>query len=356
MGIRPIITFEVVTIMGNEHICKPKVLKNFPSIEFFLPDDNEYDSEETLDFLGYDLVEMLDEINVEQNEVIIDDNEMEKVDDVISEEEYDNDAIIYDDVNNLQKRKRKQITPKLVRCKCGKEIRLDRDFRDKNLTTHGELSNCKYSGEGQQSIEVFFKPKKIRYEEENTIVQKVACKGLYEEKYREYVLNSPAEFGGSVRPDIAAKELFPETIKTKLRLKSLSTANRDDLKNYLCACATWILDKTSISVRSKACENFTIRESGICDNCDQLRRDNRLIKAINKRRATGKNIRFIPKCYLEHPLSKLLLNTNLKSLWVSADEDNDNTAIWTKLAQFGKDGFFKGEKTFQELFIIREQS
>ncbi|PKK63546.1 hypothetical protein RhiirC2_812663 [Rhizophagus irregularis] len=131
-----------------------------------------------------------------------------------------------------------EITPKLVCCKCGKEIRLDQDFRDKNLTTHGKLSNCKYSGEGQQSIKVFFKPKKIRYEEENTIVQKVACKGLYEEKYREYVLNSPAEFGGSVRPDIAAKELFPETIKTKLRLKSLSTANRDDLKNYLRACAT----------------------------------------------------------------------------------------------------------------------
>jgi hypothetical protein len=52
--------------------------KNFPSIEFFLPDDNEYDSEETLDLLGYNLVEMLDEINVEQNEKIIDDKEMEK--------------------------------------------------------------------------------------------------------------------------------------------------------------------------------------------------------------------------------------------------------------------------------------
>ncbi|RGB34580.1 hypothetical protein C1646_760371 [Rhizophagus diaphanus] len=221
---------------------------------------------------------------------------MEKVDDVISEKEYDNDAIIYDDVNNLPNRKRKrrkkiflqteidelwyklhankyfmkEIIPKLVHCKCGKEIRLDQDFRDKNLTTHGELSNCKYSGEGQQSIKVFFKPKKIRYEEENTIVQKVACKGLYEEKYREYVLNSPAEFRGSVRPDIATKELFSETIQMKLRLK----------------------------------------------------RDNRLIKAINK---------------------------------VSADEDNDNMAIWTKLVQFGKDGFFKEEKIFQELVSLMIQ-
>ncbi|PKK55893.1 hypothetical protein RhiirC2_801221, partial [Rhizophagus irregularis] len=73
------------------------------------------------------------------------------------------------------------------------------------------------------------------------------------------------------------------------------------------------------------------------------------------RRATGKNIRFIPKCYLEHPLSKLLLNTNLKSLWVSADEDNDNTAIWTKLAQFRKDEFLKEKKHFKN-YLLSESS
>jgi hypothetical protein len=100
-----------------------------------------------------------------------------------------------------------EIAPELVRCKCGKEIRLDQKFRDKNLTTYGELSSCKYSNEGQPSIKAFFKPKKIRVEEENIIVKKVACKGLYEEKYQEYVLNSPAEFGGSIRPDIVAVEL-----------------------------------------------------------------------------------------------------------------------------------------------------
>ncbi|GES86852.1 hypothetical protein RCL_jg20763.t1 [Rhizophagus clarus] len=177
---------------------------NYPSVEFFLSNDHEYDSDkEILDLLGYFM---------------------------------------------------KEITPKLVCCKCGKEICLDWNFRDKNLTTHGELSNCKYSGDGQQSIKVFFKPKKIRNEEENIIVKKVA----------------------------SAKQLFSETVKAKLRLKSLGTAKCDDLKNYLRAHATWILDKTTISVRSKECENFTIRKSGICDNCDKLRRNNRLIKAINK--------------------------------------------------------------------------
>ena len=94
--------------------------------------------------------------------------------------------------------------------------------------------------------------------------------------------NSPAEFGGSIRPDIVAKELFPETAKTKFKLKSLGTTKRNELKNYLRARAVWILDKTTISVKSKMCENFTVRESGICDKCDELRKNNRLNQAITK--------------------------------------------------------------------------
>ncbi|GET00254.1 hypothetical protein RCL_jg3180.t1 [Rhizophagus clarus] len=186
---------------------------------------------------------------------------------------------------------------------------------DKNLTTHGELNSCKYSNEGQPSIKAFFKPKKIRVEEENIIVKRVACKGLYEEKYQEYVLNSPAEFGGSIRPDIAAKELFPEVIKASLRLKSLGKTRCADLKNYLRTHAIWILDKTTLFIRSKMCENFTTRESGIYDECD----------------------------------NKLLLNTNLKSLWVSADNNDNDAELWSKLAQFEKDRLFKVERTFQEL-------
>ncbi|GET03303.1 hypothetical protein GLOIN_2v1777971 [Rhizophagus clarus] len=368
----------------------------FPSLEYFLPDD-EYDSDD-FDFLEYDLVEKLDKINTEQNEEIInekmrkDNNAMvnDNEDDIIIEDE--DDVIVKDNVMvenvednviniNLQKKKRKrskkiilqtdidklrnklhankyfmeEITPELVHCKCSKEICLNQKFRDKNLTTHGKLSNCKYSNEGQQSIKVFFKPKKIRVEEENIIIKKVACKGLYEDKYQEYVLNSPAEFGGSIRPDIAAKELFPEIVKANFRLKSLGKTRCVDLKNYLCAYAIWILDKTTLSIRSKIYENFTTRESGICDECNKLRKNSRLNQVTKKQRATGKNICFISKWYLEHPLNKLLLNTNLKSLWVSTDNSDNDAEIWFKLAQFGKDGLFKEEKTFQELVALMVQ-
>ncbi|GBB95838.1 hypothetical protein RclHR1_26230002 [Rhizophagus clarus] len=332
----------------------------FPSLEYFLP-DNEYDSDD-FDFLEYDLVEKLDEINTEQNEEIInekmrkDNNAMvnNNEDNIIIENEDDvivEDNVMVEDVKdnviniNLQKKKRKRskkiilqtdidklqnklhankyfmekITPELVHCKCGKEICLDQKFRDKNLTTHGELSNCKYSNEGQQSIKVFFKTKKIRVEEENIIIKKVACKGLYKDKYQEYVLNSPAKFGGSIRSDIAIKELFPEIVKANLRLKSLGKTRCADLKNYLHAHAIWILDKTTLSIRSKTCENFTTRESGICDECDKLRKNSRLNQATKK---------------------------------VSANNSDNDAEIWFKLAQFEKDGLFKGEKTFQELAAL----
>jgi len=116
-----------------------------PPIKFFLPDDSEYDSKETLDLFRYDLVKML---NDEQNKTLSNDKEMEEDDDVLLEEEYDDDIIICDDIKNLKKKKRKrkkkiflqteidelrnklhankyfmeEITLKLVICKCSKKI------------------------------------------------------------------------------------------------------------------------------------------------------------------------------------------------------------------------------------------
>jgi hypothetical protein len=38
----------------------------------------------------------------------------------------------------------------------------------------------------------------------------VACNGLCDEKYKLYVMNNPAEFGGSIQPETLAKQLFNE--------------------------------------------------------------------------------------------------------------------------------------------------
>ena len=143
-----------------------KNTSNFPSIEFFLSEDD-YDSDDfDFDFLKYDLIEKkLDEEQDEDEEVDDIDVIVDDEDDIVIEDddvivEYEGDVKIKDETNNnLQKRKRKrskkillqtdidklrnklhankyfieEITPELVRCKCGKEIRLDRKFRDKIL-------------------------------------------------------------------------------------------------------------------------------------------------------------------------------------------------------------------------------
>ncbi|CAG8629336.1 3802_t:CDS:2 [Funneliformis caledonium] len=45
------------------------------------------------------------------------------------------------------------------------------------------------------------------------------------------------EFEGSIRSNIAAKELFSEIAKANLRIKSLGKTRYADLKNYLCTHA-----------------------------------------------------------------------------------------------------------------------
>ena len=34
------------------------------------------------------------------------------------------------------------ITPKLMRCNCSKEVKLDRKYRPKNLISHAKSNNC----------------------------------------------------------------------------------------------------------------------------------------------------------------------------------------------------------------------
>ncbi|RIA96613.1 hypothetical protein C1645_815140 [Glomus cerebriforme] len=203
---------------------------NFPGLEFFLLDD-EYDSDE-----NNEEIEKIDDCIVKDSDVIFKDKEDDfivknkengvivenKEDDVMVENKEEN--------NNLQKRKRK----------CSKKILLQTDINK----LQNKLHVNKYFME-----EII--PELVRFEEENIIVKKVICKGLYKEKYREYVLNSPAEFEGSIKSDIAARELFPEIVKTKLKLKNLGQTRCADLKNYLRAHAIWILDKTTLSIRNE---------------------------------------------------------------------------------------------------------
>ncbi|PKC55788.1 hypothetical protein RhiirA1_475019 [Rhizophagus irregularis] len=214
MGNDLMIHFLVVTIVVMIIYIFLRVL------EYFLP-DNEYDSDD-FNFLGYDLVEKLDEINMEQNEVIINEK-MRKNNDAIVDDKKDDiiiegedgviveDDVIIEDIEDVEDVEDVEDNIIVDDININKE-NINKEKTDKNLTMHGELSNY----------------------------------------------------------------------------------------------------KTTLSIRSKTCENFITRESSICNECNKLRKNSHLNQATKKQRATGKNIRFIPKWYLEHPLSKLLLIADCK--------------------------------------------
>ncbi|CAI2179616.1 3303_t:CDS:2, partial [Funneliformis geosporum] len=67
------------------------------------------------------------------------------------------------------------------------------------------------------------------------------------------------------------------------------------------------------------------------------------------KRATPLSIKYIPKFYFDTRLIQLLRNRNLKNLWTCMISNNNDTAMWTSLAQMGMNGAFSGEKTFTEL-------
>ena len=52
---------------------------------------------------------------------------------------------------------------------------------------------------------------------------------------------------------------------------------------------------------------------------------------------------------------QLLGNDKLKTLYGNAVEESDECQMWTKLAEFGKKGSFKTDKTFSELVELMLQ-
>ncbi|CAI2184067.1 943_t:CDS:2 [Funneliformis geosporum] len=163
------------------------------------------------------------------------------------------------------------------------------------------------------NIELFWK---LNKEEQRTIETpciNVACSGLTDEKYHNYILLSPLQHGGSWQVDTVAYKLFPEKFHNR--------------KNY-----SWdVLEKDQ---RVMKCLNFTTNRSGICDNCFELMTNAWLNDAI--------------KTFV-----KLLKNQNLKKLYC-ASANSDEAKIWLELAELGRKRAFTTNKTFK-YFRSRDQ-
>ncbi|CAG8762685.1 16010_t:CDS:1, partial [Funneliformis caledonium] len=92
-----------------------------------------------------------------------------------------------------------------------------------------------------------------------------ACIGLTNEKIENYVIKSPAEFGGSKHDFVIAKKLFPKKFpkNSKFSYSQLTSEELQQLKTTLHAHAKWIIEKETLSVRSIKCELFTLNTNKI---------------------------------------------------------------------------------------------
>ena len=80
-----------------------------------------------------------------------------------------------------------------MRCNCDKEVKLDRNYRPKNLISHAKSNNCRVRNDNQTSVLKYF----TKSTPNQSFKKSKACIGLTNDKIRQYVLKSPAEFGGS---------------------------------------------------------------------------------------------------------------------------------------------------------------
>ena len=109
-----------------------------------------------------------------------------------------------------------------------------------------------------------------------------ACIGLTDEKIENYVVKSPAEFGGSKYDHVIAKKLFPKKFlkNSKFSYSQLTSEELQRLKTTLHAHAKWILEKETLSVRSTKCELFTLNTNRICNKCIKLKSNKKFLNAL----------------------------------------------------------------------------
>jgi hypothetical protein len=124
------------------------------------------------------------------------------------------------------------ITPKLIRCQCGKQIKLDRAYRDKNLRIHVKSNSCQARSNGQVSVLKYFSKTSVQQSAEQN---SKACIGLTNEKIENYVIKSPSEFGGSKKDYEIAKKLFPNKFpeNSKFSYSQLISEELQQLKTTL---------------------------------------------------------------------------------------------------------------------------
>ncbi|CAG8692567.1 14633_t:CDS:10 [Rhizophagus irregularis] len=222
---------------------------------------------------------------------------------------YDSRQSRFTSFDNFQK----FISTKKVLCKCGKTVSLGAIYQVANFQRHFQSKNCDYYLNKQPSINVFFSNSISENDEENRNDEgsndernrkriAVRCQGLCDLEHINYVINSPASFGGGKRARSYRKTTFSRKVSRKnpFTRKKLNKKQLKEFERVLEAEATW-----------------------------QLKGNKRLDEAL--------------KALLE-----LLKISNLRQFLAATNSKSDNAEFWIKVAQFGLSGTFSGDKTFAE--------
>ncbi|CAB4491852.1 unnamed protein product [Rhizophagus irregularis] len=230
---------------------------------------------------------------------------------------------------------RKIIDPKTVICICGKKVRLDRNYDPDLLDRYVKKKICK-SNDGNAQITQFFSTQ----DSETSNTKRKLCVGLNDEKVKLYLrrIGFVTTFGGAPPPEIVARELFGDKIKSSFHWNDLNKKENDQLLDTLRSQAKWINDSTTFCVRSTECSTYVDGIGEVCKQCLNLKKLKVFLNAIDKPIPKEKNQKYTPLIlYKNSPFYQYCKNANVMELLGYFNDPEDCTPkFWNQLARMGR--------------------